>query len=160
MPTGRGCDAQWLAELRALYVRVDALYADWSCPSSNDCCHFGSAGHQPYVTAIELVAIRSALAELGSWPSEPRGLLPLLHEGGGERRRCPLLDPEGRCSVYAQRPFGCRTYYCGRALRGARPDTQELAGLLAALQALAARHRLGGEQPRPLSRALAGGWAG
>jgi Fe-S-cluster containining protein len=159
MPTGHGCDALWLGELGALYARVDALYADWSCPTSNDCCHFGSTGRQPYVTAIELMAIRSTLAEQGSWPREPRVLLPLLREGD-ERRRCLLLDPQGRCSVYAQRPFGCRTYYCGRAERGARPDVEELAVLLAALQALAARHRMGGDQPRPLTNALGGGWAG
>ena len=32
---------------------VDALYADWSCPSSTECCRFGVTGRQPYLTSIE-----------------------------------------------------------------------------------------------------------
>ena len=46
-----------LAALRALYAEADALYAGWSCPTSRECCHFGITGREPYVTAIELLAI-------------------------------------------------------------------------------------------------------
>jgi hypothetical protein len=35
-----------------------------------------------------------------------------------------------------------------------------LAELLAALQDLAARHKLGGDHVRPLANAIEGGWAG
>jgi Fe-S-cluster containining protein len=157
MASRGGCDALWLDELHSLFARVDALYADWSCADSGDCCRFGSAGHQPYVTAIELFAIRHALAELA--PATERRALPVLREAN-DVRSCPLLDRGGGCSVYADRPFGCRTYYCGRAKPGAHPNADELAELLAALQDLAARHKLGGDHVRPLANAIEGGWAG
>ena len=34
---------------------------------------------------------------------------------GGESGDCPLIKPDGGCSIYADRPFGCRTYFCGDA---------------------------------------------
>ncbi|HEY2732982.1 MAG TPA: YkgJ family cysteine cluster protein [Polyangiales bacterium] len=140
--------ASHLDELRSLYDRVDALYADWRCPNSGDCCRFGGASRQPYVTALEWSAIRHALAAIGGGPSCADRASPLDRE-----RACPLLARDGRCSVYADRPFGCRTFYCGRAQRGARPDSAELDALVAALRELAARHQLGGEIARPLSLA-------
>jgi len=65
-----------------------------------------------------------------------------------------LLDSHGRCSVYADRPLGCRTFYCKQAIRAAEPARKELRQLLRALQDLAARHERNGDQPRPLSSAL------
>jgi Fe-S-cluster containining protein len=67
---------------------------------------------------------------------------------------CPLLDRDGRCSVYAARPLGCRTYYCERARRGVGPSRDDLRELVRELQELAARHEMGGELARPLTRAI------
>jgi Fe-S-cluster containining protein len=144
------------AELVALYARVDALYADWSCPGSTECCRFGITGRQPYVTAIELSLIRHALARRGGPLSARRRALP-LHADAADERTCALLDRSGRCSVYAQRPLGCRTFYCGRAQRGAGPTREDLRELVHELQDLAARHQLGGELARPLMHALEAG---
>ncbi|HEX4353023.1 MAG TPA: YkgJ family cysteine cluster protein [Polyangiales bacterium] len=134
--------ASFLDELRTLYARVDALYAEWSCPNSGDCCRFGPSARQPYVTAIEWSAIRHAVAADGGGRHR---YLPMAE------RTCPLLDRDGRCSVYADRPFGCRTFYCGRAHAGTHPDSDELSALVEALRELAARHELGGEIARPLA---------
>src|SRR4051812_37943523 len=110
-------DDALLAELAALYREVDALYADWSCPSSTECCRFGITGRQPYLTSIEVLAIQHALARQGDLPPANKRALPITRDGDKERI-CPLLDDKKRCSVYADRPLGCRTYYCDRASRG------------------------------------------
>lgn len=146
-------EAGWLAELDVLYARVDALYADWSCPTSTECCRFGIHGRQPYVTSIEASAIRHALARRGGLPAEHKRALPILLSEEQERV-CPLLNKQQRCSVYAQRPLGCRTFYCNKATRGSGPDSDGLHELTRELQELAARHRMGGAEARPLLRVL------
>lgn len=97
--------------LLAIYARVDALLAPFSCDASAECCHFGLTGREPYVTPIELAEIELALTRRGSalarLPTVPRRL-PVV----ADARRCPLLDENGRCSVYASRPLGCRTFFC------------------------------------------------
>jgi Fe-S-cluster containining protein len=142
-----------LDELRRLYARVDALYADWSCPSSTECCRFGITGRQPYVTSIELSLIRHGLAGRGGPLAPRRRALPITRDAETERV-CPLLDRSGACSVYAERPLGCRTFYCGKAQRGLGPEREDLRELVRELQDLAARHELGGELARPITRAL------
>lgn len=152
-------DAGFLAELKALYARADALYAEWHCPTSTECCRFGITGRQPYVTSIETLAVRSALAQRGGPLSNNRRALPILLPAERERV-CPLLDRKQRCSVYEVRPLGCRTYFCERAQKGSGPSRSQLRELTRELQALAARHQLGGDAGRPLLRVLAAGWGG
>jgi Fe-S-cluster containining protein len=142
-----------LAELAELYREVDALYADWSCPSSTECCRFGVTGRQPYVTSIELAAIRRAIARRGGELAKAKRALPITDDMERERI-CPLLDRNARCSIYQDRPLGCRTFYCERASRGEHGTRDELQAIVRKLQELAARHALGGEQARPLTRAL------
>jgi Fe-S-cluster containining protein len=149
----RSSQAAFLDELAALYREVDALYEGWSCPGSTECCRFGITGRQPYVTSIEVAAIETALRARGSdgpLPKHKRAL-PLTSDAGRERV-CALLDRNGKCSVYAARPFGCRTFYCERATPGPGPERDELRDLVRKLQELAARHQLGGELSRPLMR--------
>ena len=157
-PNPRG-DAGFLAELQALYAQVDALYADWSCPTSTECCRFGITGRQPYVTSIETLAVRNALARRGGQLSDNRRALPILMSAERERV-CPLLDRNQRCSVYEVRPLGCRTYFCERADKGAGPSRPQLREITRELQELAARHQLGGDAGRPLLRVLDAGWGG
>jgi Fe-S-cluster containining protein len=157
-PKIRG-DAGFLAELEALFARVDALYADWSCPTSTECCRFGITGRQPYVTSIESLAVRSALARLGGPLSDNRRALPILMSEALERV-CPLLDRKQRCSVYEVRPLGCRTYFCERADKGAGPSHAQLREITLELHELAARYQLGGDAERPLLRVLDAGWGG
>jgi Fe-S-cluster containining protein len=78
-----------------------------------------------------------------------------------ERERvCPLLARDQRCSIYAVRPLGCRTYFCERADKGSGPSRSELREIMRELQELAARHTLGGDAGRPLLRVLAAGFSG
>lgn len=147
-------DDALLTELRALFAETDALFAGSSCPTSTECCRFGVTGREPYVTSLELAAITRAVARNGGPLSPKRRALPLTRNPQQERP-CPLLDARGRCSVYASRPFGCRTYFCDRATRAAPPDRAAQKSLADRLRALAAEHRPGGDATRPLSRAYA-----
>jgi Fe-S-cluster containining protein len=144
-------DATLLEALHALYREVDALYADWTCPSSTECCRFGITGRQPYVTSIEVTALERALARRGGALQPKKRALPLTADAAHERI-CPLLDRRNRCSVYAARPLGCRTFFCERATPGLGPERDELRELVRRLQELAARQRMGGELARPITR--------
>ena len=72
------------------------------------------------------------------------------------RGRCPLLDEDGRCAIYAHRPLTCRTLRLPRVRRGRhrrRPGADHAAGAALALRLLRARGRSGAGR-RPRRRAL------
>jgi uncharacterized protein len=139
--------------LLAIYARVDGLLAPFSCDASTECCHFGLTGREPYVTPIELAEIELALTRRGSalarLPTVPRRL-PVV----ADARRCPLLDETGRCSVYASRPLGCRTFFCDRVQGPGRLPRDEINYNARCVADLAARHLPRDPHSRPLSRAL------
>jgi uncharacterized protein len=159
-PPARGEDrareAEALQSLERLYADVDALYAGTSCPSSTECCRFAITGREPYVTAVELALVRRAIGRrtgkheraepLSS--SDPR--LPVL----ADERTCPLLARDGRCSIYAERPFGCRTFFCDRAESLAPVRHADMLARVRELKRLAEQHQPGGSEGRPLTRAL------
>lgn len=110
-------------EYRALVHKVttfcetqsERYRADMACgPGCSSCCHAWLS-----VCAVEEQALRAAVAALPSDKREAlaaRGRSELAREQRGEHEpRCALLDPDGRCAVYAQRPLVCRTQ--GLALR-------------------------------------------
>jgi uncharacterized protein len=146
-----------LAALRALYARVDTLYAEARCPQSTECCRFGITGREPQVTSIEFALLQRAIARLGGMRALRAGKRRALPLGGdaARERTCPLLVSPGRCAVYADRPLGCRTFFCQRAEQPYPPSRGELRAVVKALQELAARHARDGERPRALTRALA-----
>ena len=132
--------------LPEIYAEVDRLLAGWSCEASTDCCHFGRTGREPYLTPLEWQHLKRALA--GRTPKKAR--LTIVDDEG----RCPLLDATGRCSVYADRPFGCRTFFCERAISGGeRFPRQQIRERLREVVAENERYNLHGE-PRPLRRWL------
>jgi len=105
-------------------------------------------GREPYPTAIELSELEHAVRARGGIPK--RRVLPIASE-----RRCPLLGDDGRCLVYASRPFGCRTFYCDRA-EGEPVPRNEISRLSRKIQDLSERYFPRDPGPRPLSRAKAG----
>jgi uncharacterized protein len=139
------------AELLALYARVDALLAPFSCDSSTECCRFGVTGREPYVTPVELAEIERAIGALGLRPGQrSTRSLPLVDE----ERRCPLLTAEGRCSIYASRPLGCRTFFCDRARGPGKLPRVEVNAIARDVADLAARFAPRDPHSRPLTRAL------
>jgi Fe-S-cluster containining protein len=149
-------------ELQALYTRVDELVRESRCscatatgPEDARCCQFGMTGREPYPTPIELCEVEHARRSLGTPRADSRAGRRRLPVAGRNQAACPLLSPLGRCTIYASRPFGCRTYFC----RGHEPprvvrEAIQAEGRL--LGALADRYFPRDPLPRPFTRALAG----
>jgi hypothetical protein len=162
-PPPRWRDAPERAALLALYAEVDALLEGWSCACSRagvggtpeaQCCHFAVTGREPYPTAVELEEVRHAMRAGGVAARDPRKL-PIA-----DLRPCPLLSDDGRCRVYASRPFGCRTFFCdhceapfGARIKLPRDEVNAIGRRIADLSARFAPRDPG---PRPLVRALSG----
>jgi hypothetical protein len=138
-----------LAALGEVYRDADQTYAGWSCPTSTECCRFGITGREPYVTSIEILAVKKAIAARGGARAWKRAL-PIATD----ERTCPLLDAAGRCSVYASRPLGCRRFYCARAAAGGGLMQGVVTARVRGIQDTAARPVPGGDKGRPLTRAL------
>jgi hypothetical protein len=145
-------EKELLAKLESLYRAVDAELDGYRCEASTDCCRFGVTGREPYPTAIEAAELVRAVRARGGLPK--RRSLPSYGE-----RRCALLGDDGRCVVYASRPFGCRTFFCDRA-RGpsgerATPPREVLRAFAADIASLASKFAPTDPGPRPLSRVTA-----
>jgi len=128
------------ARLLALYAEVDAILAEYTCDASTACCRFGVTGREPYPTAAERAEIEHAVKSLGGEGALRRRLplAPLEGAAVREERVCPLLSEAGKCRIYASRPFGCRTFFCERAVgprKMPRPEIQRISRDIAALSA-------------------------
>src|SRR4051812_8070934 len=100
---------------RALYAKADALWSKFSCPGTAECCQLSTTRREPWLWPSEWKLL-----------SESRPLPPPRPDGG-----CPYLDPDGRrCSVYADRPLGCRTFFCHRIVGPSRQPVLEMDALL------------------------------
>ncbi|MEO8799712.1 MAG: YkgJ family cysteine cluster protein, partial [Polyangiaceae bacterium] len=140
--------------LFSLYAEADALVAGWQCDMSTDCCRFGVTGREPYVTAVELAEVLDARKVSGGKGLSTKRSLPVVDE-----RRCPMLSDEGRCTIYASRPLGCRTFFCAAALAklGEKLPRKEFQRIVHAIEALSLRAFPEKHESRPLTRALGGG---
>jgi Fe-S-cluster containining protein len=131
-------------ELAAIFSELEALFASSSCPRSTRCCRFAQTGKTPFL-----------------WPVEARRVLKGIERRGGKLPRegadgdCPLLLKGGGCSVYADRPFGCRTFFCGDATLPEGPRRKEVEVLAKRLRALS--ERLGEKELAPITMYL-GRW--
>ncbi len=153
------------AELLALYKETDALLAPFSCDASADCCHFARTGREPYPTAVELAEVEHTIKAIGGLP-KPSRKLPLVggavdsRSAAGARastedeRTCPLLGKDGRCRVYAGRPFGCRTFFCERMTGPKKLPRDALQALGRRIADLSHRAFPRDPGPRPLRRAI------
>jgi Fe-S-cluster containining protein len=137
------------AELTALYAEVDALLAPFSCVASAECCNFANTGRQPCPTAVELAEVREAMRRAGVTLGRAPKRLPVAGD-----RTCPLLGRDGRCRIYASRPFGCRTYFCERRTGPNKMPRAEIQEISRRIADLSARFDPRDPGPRPLSRAL------
>ena len=115
----RNAERQAISEARAIYRHADAAYAPYSCPASGECCQLAQRQRAPWLWEVEWLLLREELEHQG------RELPPARADGA-----CPFLDVSGkRCSVYASRPFGCRTYFCER-VRGPKHEPAEAVNAL------------------------------
>jgi Fe-S-cluster containining protein len=147
------------AELLALYDEVDQLLAPFGCAGTAECCNFANTGREPYPTAIELAemnhAMRAGGVSIGRAKNALRGpargkKLPLA----GVDRTCALLSRDGRCRIYASRPFGCRTYFCDRRTGPNKLPRDDVQSVSRRIADLSARFDPRDPGPRPLEKAL------
>jgi Fe-S-cluster containining protein len=115
-------------EVLALYAEADRLLAGWTCESSTDCCRFAVTGREPQLWPNEWRVLERAIAARGvpirklrvvGGPARLGRASPVAKAKRSPLKdaeeTCPLLD-RGRCTVYVARPFGCRTFFCDRAV--------------------------------------------
>lgn len=115
-----------VTETRAVLRKAADAWSRHACPASGECCQLSVTRRQPYL-----------------WPSEWRLLMEHLKRARRpmppprEDGACPFLDASGkRCSVYEARPFGCRTFFCGRITGPSKIPAEETNALLERLTAL------------------------
>lgn len=140
-PTG---DRDIVALVRAIYDEVDARPISRACERRTECCRFHLSGRTPYLTRGE------ALVAAKAWKATGRRSI-------AERQgACPFLsEPEGRCLIYRDRPFGCRTHFCAAA--GGPFGRSEVVDLIWRLEALDAE--LGGRGGVSFVPAVLDAWA-
>jgi Fe-S-cluster containining protein len=122
-----------LAEVRAIYRELENRPLERNCTRLTECCRFRLTGRTPQLTRGEALLAAQAVRASG------RKALPESREGD-----CPALREDGRCLIYQDRPFGCRTHFCGAA--GGPYSRAEVLDLIRRLEALDAQ--LGGSGPR------------
>jgi uncharacterized protein len=132
---------QALAEVRAVYAELAKRPVERSCQARTECCQFQITGLTPQLTKGEALVAAKGFRATG------RKELPGSTDG-----TCPLLKREtGRCLIYAERPFGCRTHFCDAA--GGPYARKQVLDLIRRLEDV--DRRLGGDGPRKIQAALA-----
>jgi Fe-S-cluster containining protein len=130
-----------LAEVRAVYQDLAKRPIQRNCIARTGCCQFQLTGLTPHLTKGEALLAAKAFRATG------RRELPDSDDG-----ICPMLQrTTGRCMIYADRPFGCRTHFCEAA--GGPYARKEVLDLIRRLEELDVR--LKGDGPRKLFPAVA-----
>ena len=131
---------QALGEVRAVYAELAKRPLARSCQSRTECCQFQLTGLTPQLTKGEALVAAKGFRATG------RKEIPESADGA-----CPLLKREtGRCLIYADRPFGCRTHFCAPA--GGPYARKEVLDLIRRLEEV--DRRLGGDGPRKIQAAV------
>ena len=129
-----------LAEVRAIYHELTKRPVPRQCLARTECCQFQLTGLTPHLTKGEALLAAKAVRATG------RKELPASAAGA-----CPLLQRQtGRCLIYADRPFGCRTHFCDAA--GGPFARKEVLDLIRRLEDLDVR--LKGDGPRKIVPAI------
>lgn len=128
-------------KVRRVYEDLEQRPVERQCIRRTECCQFKLTGLTPYLTKGE------ALVAARAWRASGRTRLPSPADGS-----CPMLEAgTGRCLIYVDRPFGCRTHYCAAA--GGPLARREVLDLIRRLETVDAA--LGGDGPRKLPAAVA-----
>jgi len=130
-----------LAEVRAVYAELAKRPVTRNCVARTECCQFQLTGLTPQLTKGEALVAAKGFRATG------RKEFPEADDGA-----CPLLKREtGRCMIYADRPFGCRTHFCAAA--GGPYARKEVIDLIRRLEEV--DRQLSGDGPRKLQAAVA-----
>ena len=104
-PLPAGEFSAWLREMRAALAGSGD-----SCTPCGDCYACCSTSHFVHIEPDEHETL-SVVPRVLTFPAPgaPAGHLVLPYDA---RRHCPLLDEQGRCTIYDRRPRTCRVYDC------------------------------------------------
>jgi Fe-S-cluster containining protein len=109
-----------VTETRAVLTKASEAWKPFSCPGTAECCQLSKTGRPPWLWPSEWQVVLERLRR------DRRELPPARADGG-----CPFLDASGRrCTVYEDRPFGCRTFFCHRILGPSKQPAEVTNGLL------------------------------
>ena len=135
-----------LAEVRAIYRDLAQRPVQRNCVARTECCQFQLTGLTPHLTKGEALLAARAFRATGrkNFPEGDDGICPMLHR------------TTGRCLIYADRPFACRTHFCAAA--GGPYGRKEVLDLIRRLEDLDVR--LKGDGPRKIFPAVADALAG
>ena len=129
-----------LDEVRAVYKDLALRPVERNCTRLTECCQFRLTGRTPLLTLGEAMLAATAFRATGRKQSQERP------DGA-----CPMLDSQtGRCFIYDNRPFGCRTHFCRMA--GGPYERRAVLDLIRRLESVDAL--LGGDGPHPIQDAL------
>ena len=128
-----------LSEVRAVYQELAKRPIQRNCTRLTECCQFKLTGRTPMLTKGEAILAAKAVRAAG------KRTLPERTDGV-----CPLLKLDGKCMIYQDRPFGCRTHFCATA--GGPYPRNEVLDLIRRLEVVDTR--LEGSGPRALPAAL------
>ena len=132
---------QFIAEVRAVYAELAKRPITRNCIARTECCQFHLTGLTPHLTKGEALVAAKGFRATG------RKELPEPDDGA-----CPLLKREtGKCMIYADRPFGCRTHFCEAA--GGPYSRKEVLDLIRRLEDV--DRKLVGDGPRKIQVAMA-----
>jgi uncharacterized protein len=109
-------------ETQAVFRHADEAYRRFSCPASAECCQLAARKRQPWLWLSEWRVLEARLRR------DQRTIVPRA-DGA-----CPLLSDTGRCTVYEDRPFGCRTFFCERVKGPAQQPTAQVNAMLMRLE--------------------------
>ncbi len=130
-----------LAEIRVVYAELAKRSVVRACTARTECCQFRLTGLTPQLTKGEALVAAKGFRATG------RKELPADDDGA-----CPLLKREtGKCMIYADRPFGCRTHFCAAA--GGPYARKDVLDLIRRLEDV--DRKLGGDGPRKIQAAVA-----
>ena len=134
-----------MAEVRAVYADLANRPVERNCTLVTECCKFRLTGMVPSMTQGEALVAAQALRATGR-----KGLPPAV-DGN-----CPMLNAaNGKCLIYADRPFGCRTHFCRAA--GGPYTRREVLDLIRRLEDVdAALGQRDGPKPMPAALAAVG----
>jgi Fe-S-cluster containining protein len=130
-----------LADVRAVYADLAQRPVTRNCVARTECCQFQLTGLTPQLTKGEALVAAKGFRATG------RKEIPEADDGA-----CPLLKrATGKCMIYADRPFGCRTHFCEAA--GGPYARKEVLDLIRRLEDV--DRKLGGDGPRKIQVAVA-----
>jgi uncharacterized protein len=128
--------------VRQIYKELGARPIERACITRTECCRFRLTGRTPFLTKGE------ALTAAKAWRATGRTRLPESNASDGA---CPLLDSAtGKCRIYENRPFGCRTHFCAAA--GGPYARREVVDLIHRLEEI--DRAMGGDGAQPLPTAV------